>query len=159
VPALEFADKIVTFVGVVTALVARGLYVFQTKVVLHLFWAGRIVQLEAARVPKDSTIIVTEAVPLVPFNPVHDNVNVVRDVKLPVEALPDVACAPDQPPLAVQLVALSTDQLRVVAVLYAISVEAAEKVIIIGAHFAPSHVVPFIHEAVAVTFFNSTALL
>jgi hypothetical protein len=58
------------------------------------------------------TVTVADPVP-VPPAPVHANTNEVDCVRVGVTKVPDVGRLPDQPPDAVQLVALVEDQLRV----------------------------------------------
>ena len=157
-PVLELAVATVIFVGVVTEEVLIGLEVLQTKLVLQALPLIAMVQSVDVRVPEEPTLTVTEALSLAP--PLEqDRVKVVAVVKFPVETLPCVALAPDQPPLAVQEAAFVEDQVKVVAVLYEILVAAAERLTATGPHFPPSQVVPETQLEVTDLLASSLALL
>ena len=140
-PILELAVATVMLVGVVTEEILIGLEVLQTKFVLQALPLIAMVQLEAVRVPEEPTLTVTEAWSLAPPL-IQVRVKVVAVVKFPVETLPEIASAPDQPPLAVQEAAFVEDQVKVVAVLYEILVAAAERLTVTAAQFVPFQVVP-----------------
>jgi hypothetical protein len=73
------------------------------------------------------TVTVAAAL-LLPPEPEHDSVNVVVSASAPVDADPDVACVPLQPPEAVHVVAFVLVQVRVVAWLRATDATAAVNV-------------------------------